>query len=66
MAKENEIPRDAAYQLRNIYERLKKNEVSHCDIKGGNILILPDKRLVLCDADSLTKWNEVRSTCSEY
>ena len=44
MAKENEIPRDSAYQLRNIYERLKKNEVSHCDIKAGNILILPDSK----------------------
>jgi len=46
---------------------LSANNISHCDIKGANVVIVThnnEKRLKLIDADCLTDFGKAREVCS--
>lgn len=60
----DEIPSDAVHQFQEIYSTLKKHDLAHCDIKGGNIVLIEGK-FKLIDADNLTKFGEPRTICSQ-
>lgn len=61
------LPRDAISQLEQMYYCLQENNLAHCDIKGGNIVIIEEgkrKKLKLIDADCLSEFGEPRKVCS--
>lgn len=46
-----------------MYTTLKMEKLAHCDIKGGNIVLIEGK-LKLDEAENLTEFGLLRTTCS--